>query len=172
MSKICPVCKEKGNRQVAVPPYGPKDSPILIAGEFPGKDELEWGRPFAGGTGKVLTEELALQGIDIRSCRLSNIWIHPPNGDEDCYNLGLSILLREAQNRKGILFLGSDTAKTFTKYKVSEIAGLRMEDDCLLVSANVIVFSQNPAVVFKKGGVVGEIRFALGQFVKAMEQYT
>ena len=172
MAKVCPICKEKERRQVAVPPYGPKSGPILIAGEFPGKDELAWGRPFAGGTGKVLEEELGGVGIDIRQCRLANLWIHPPNDDEDCYNLGLSILLREAKDRKGILFLGSDTAKTFSKYKVSEIAGLRMEDDCLLVSANVIVFSQNPAVVFKKGGVVGEIRFALGQFVKAMEQYT
>lgn len=171
MSKLCPICKH-----VSVPPSGRKDSPILIMGEFPGDSELEWGRPFVGFTGKILKQELARLGMDIKQYRLANLWIHPQRKRDDemyeaCWNFTLQVALKELQNRKGILLLGSDCAKTFLRKGVMEIAGLRVEDDCDLFKAEVVICSPNPAVVFQPNGVVGELRFALEQFAEAVDEY-
>ena len=171
MSKLCPKC-----HQISVPPSGPKESPILIMGEFPGDAELKWGKPFVGFTGKVLKTELARFGLDIKQYRLANLWIHLPRKHDDelyeeCWNFTLKVALRELQNRKGILLLGSDCAKTFVRKGVMEIAGLRVEDDCDLFKAEVVICSPNPAVVFQPTGVVGELRFALEQFSEAVDNY-
>lgn len=170
MAKLCPVCKLP-----SVPPYGPKNSPILIMGEFPGKSELEWGKPFVGFTGKILKQELARAGLDIRQYRLANLWIHPPRKRDDemyegCWNFTLQVALKEVQIRKAILLLGSECANTFIRHNVMDIAGLRVEDDCDLFKAEVVICSPNPASVIKENGVVGELRFALQQFVEAIEE--
>ena len=79
--------------------------------------------------------------------------------------------LKECQNRKGILLLGSECAKTFLRKGVMEVTGLRVEDECDLFKADVVICSPNPAIVFQPTGTVGELRFALERFAEAVDEF-
>lgn len=163
----CPVCAQK-----VVQPSGPRLSPILLLGEFPGRAELEQGRPFATHTmyvtsGKVLRTELALAGIDFNICRATNIWIHEQSDNDDCFNVGKEQALEEAKGRKAILLIGSLVVETFTTYQVSEVSGLQVESSML--SAPFIFALVNPAIVFQPGRGIGEVRQGIQKFAKKLE---
>jgi uracil-DNA glycosylase family 4 len=155
---FCPHCHDEG----CVPAGGAKSSPILVIGEFPGEEEIKKGRPLVGRTGNVLKAELAYYGIDMKRLRLGNLWLHPPNKNEDCFNYGVEQILKEAQGREVILLLGSDTVKYFCNEKVSDVTGLQVQSSYL--SAPIVFACLQPATVFHQS--VGELRLSLKKFVK------
>jgi len=160
----CPVC----GREDCVPASGVSTSPVLIVGEFPGAEEIKYGEPLVGATGRVLRTELAYLGIDMRGLRLCNLWLHEPNKNEKCLEYGASKVIEEAKGRKAILLVGSDAVEYFCNMKVSKVAGIPITSPYL--SASLIMACPNPALVFK-GSSVGEMRLALQKFAKRIEEY-
>ena len=157
----CPVCKSND----CVPAGGNEKSKVLLIGEFPGADEVRTGKPFSGATGMVLKYELAKLGIDLYGLRICNMWLHPPNHNEDCLNYGIQQAIKEAKDKAIILLIGSDSVKYFCNMKVSKVNGLEVTSPYL--SAPVIMALVQPATVFH--GCVGEVRFGLKKFAEKME---
>lgn len=157
----CPSCTD-----VCVPPRGPKLSDILLIGEFPGKEEVEKLKPFCGPAGGVLRTELARHGIDLWSMTITNVWLHAPNDNENCFQFGFEECIKLAKGKKAILLIGSQTVEYFTDHKVSEVTGLEVTSKYL--SAPLIMATYNPAIAFHRP--VGEIRFAITQFANKLKQ--
>lgn len=173
---LCPVCNQE-----VIGACGPKNSPILIVGDYPGKEELSQGTVMVGQMGGVLRNELSFVKIDLRRCRRMNLWQHPPTVatkkknipfiyDPDgkpvtCYDIGFQAVVDEAQNRSSILLIGADTVKAFTGKGVMEVNGLLVKAPSL--PDIPIVACLNPAIVFHS--TVGELRFALKNFSKIAE---
>lgn len=145
---------------------GSKSSDVLIISEFPGDEEIQQGIPMVGPMGRVLRSELAYLGLDLRTFRRTNLWMHIPNSQEECYKMGIEAAIKEAKGKRVILLLGSDVVKYFVGKNVSDVTGLRVKSDKL--SAPIIIAAPNPAIVFH--GTVGEIRFALKKFRDAVEE--
>jgi uracil-DNA glycosylase family 4 len=93
----CPSC----SRDDLVLASGARRAPILIIGEFPGKDEIKKGKPMVGAMGKVLRNELARADLDMNQMRLANLWLHPKNKNEDCFNYGLEKVIKAGESYKG-----------------------------------------------------------------------
>lgn len=166
--QFCPSCTQK-----IVQPSGPRNSFILLLGEFPGKTEIDKGIPFATHpmyitAGKVLRTELANAGIDFNTCRVTNLWLHEQNDNENCFDAGKQVALEEAKSRKAVLLIGSLVVETFTNYKVSEVSGLQV--DSPLLSAPIVYAMMNPALVFQPGRGIGEIRQAVQKFARRLEK--
>lgn len=157
----CPVCN-----QDTVPAYGDTTSPILVIGEMPGKEELEKSIPFVGPSGNVLRSELAYLGVELRDLRRCNLWLHPPNKNEDCLKYGAEQVIKEAKGRLAILLLGSDTVKYFTNKSVSSVSGLKLTSPYL--SAPLIMACPNPANVFHSR--CGEVRLSLQKFIRTCRE--
>lgn len=145
-----------------IKPRGPKESDILIISEFPGKNELEELKPFVGPAGRVLRTELAKTGFDMSAIRITNVWLHERNDQEECYMLGKEAAIKEADGKKAIILAGSSVVKDFLGKGVLSVSGLNME--CNLLSAPIIMPMPNPANAIK--GTVGEIRLSLYKFAE------
>ena len=164
----CPIC---GSTDV-VPPSGDPNSPYLIIGVSPGKDEVKEHAPMVGKTGGVLGAELRKLGRDKSEFRITNLWHHPPSEnkkDENydaCFNYGATLAVKEAINRKAILLVGAETCKYFCNYSVEAYNGLRVTSQYL--SCPVIMACVQPTNVFKGG--VGEFRESLKKFVRQLER--
>jgi uracil-DNA glycosylase family 4 len=152
----CPHC----NRDDLVLASGPRSAKILIIGEEPGKDEIRKGKPLVGATGKVLRNELARVDLDMNQMRITNLWLHPKNDNEDCFKHGLDQVIKEAKKRQAILLLGSDTVKFFCDEKVSEVSGIEVQSSYL--STPLLFASVKVGNVFSGG--LGELRSALSKF--------
>jgi len=61
---VCQKCRLAKTRKMAVPGEGNVGAKYFIIGQGPGVNEDKTGRPFVGRAGKLLTELLALAGID------------------------------------------------------------------------------------------------------------
>lgn len=157
----CPKCDEER----IVPAAGPKSSPVLIIGAFPGVEEIRTGKPMSGKSGSILTKELS---IDFHRVRRVNLWHHPPNESEECLEHGEAQVIQEAKGKKVILLIGAEPAKHFTGYNVSEVNGIIVQANFL--SCKRIYASIQPVSVFKRGGI-GEVKFALGRFSKEAEKW-
>ena len=158
----CSVC---GTTDV-VTAAGPTKSPILVIAEFPGWEEIRDGKPLVGATGGVLKSELRYLGIDMKRFRLTNLWILPPNKNQDCLDRGAELAICEAKGRKAILLLGSDTVKYFCDDAVSDVTGLQVKSH--LLSAPIIVACVQPATVCHQG--VGELRNSLEKFAEHVDE--
>ena len=145
---------------------GNKHSDILIIGEFPGDEEKQQGIPMVGRMGTVLREQLAYLGLDLMSFRRTNLWLHDPNKNKECFQMGVEAAMKEAKGKKVILLMGSEVVTYFTTKKVSDVSGLRVTSDML--SAPIILAMFNPAIVFR--GTIGETKFALKKFKEALEE--
>lgn len=157
----CPICKNTD----CVPAGGKRNSKILLIGEFPGDDEVKSGKPFSGATGGVLRTELGRLGADMSQFRITNLWLHKPNHNEDCLKYSVEQVIKEAKGKQAILLIGSDTVKYFCDKKVSQVNGLEVKSDYL--SAPLIMACIQPATVFHS--MVGELRFALKRFAERIE---
>ncbi len=157
----CPIC----HAEDCVPASGPKNSPVLVIGEFPGESELKQGKPLVGPTGGIFRTEMRKLGVDVSTFRLCNLWLHTPNKNKDCLQYSMDQVIKEAKGRKAILLLGSDVVKVFCDESVLDVNGLQVKS--IYLSAPIIVASVNPAYVFNQG--LGELRLALRNFVKAIE---
>lgn len=158
----CPQCGK-----LLVSPAGMRSSEILLVGEFPGVEEIKVGVPFVGRTGEVLSYELARVGIQLRSCFMTNLWLHQM--DKDCsidYHIGQLTRLMPAF--KYILLMGSETSKTLLRRGIMEVSGLVVQSP-LIPSTSIAVASPNPASAFKKGSTVGELRHAIQIFKEQID---
>ena len=158
----CPHC----DTEDTVPATGNKDAEVLIVGEFPGVDEIKTSKPFSGNTGTILKKELRYLGLDINTCRVTNLWLHEPNNNEKCYNHGIEQVIKEAKGRKAILLLGSDVTEYFVGKPVLSICGIQVKSPYF--SAPLVFACVNPAWVFKNN--VGELRWALKKFVELLDK--
>lgn len=61
-----------------VPAEGPQNAKIMIVGEAPGAQEESFGRPFVGGAGQLLRDELRAAGIDERKVFFTNLCKYRP----------------------------------------------------------------------------------------------
>ena len=156
---------------------GPRRADILIVGEFPGRTEIQKGKPLVGNTGGVLRSELSRANLDMKQMRITNLWLHPPQKPkakdvegkrikEKCYHYGLEKLIEEAKGRKAILLLGSDTLKGLCDEKVSDVSGLEVQSPYL--SAPLVFACVQPATVFHSG--LGELRQALEKFGRKVDK--
>jgi len=164
MKQHCPVCAEP-----VCSPTG-RSQELLIVGEFPGREEMIQGRPFASNpnfmtAGRILKKELERCGVSLSDFRICNLWLHEPNKNENCFKAGYNNVLDEAKGKQAILLVGSDTVETFTGYKVSDVTGLQVDSNVL--SAPIIYASVNPALAQHRS--LGEVRFAIEKFVRRLE---
>ena len=148
-----------------VPPSGPEKAPILIVGEFPGKEEMRSGQPFVGPAGMILRSELNKVGITLGECRVTNLSLHQ-FPDDPCWQLGLEQVIREAKGRRAILLLGSECSKMLLKKPVTTISGLRVKSEYL--DAPIVMATINPAALIT--GTVGELRLTLQRFAKLVKK--
>ena len=88
----CPHCDDD-----QVTADGPEDSPILLIGAKPGKEEIKYGKPMIGVMGNILRTEIDFLGYDVRDFRITNIWLHDPNGKEECRDHGREVCFKEAK---------------------------------------------------------------------------
>lgn len=165
---LCTVCEN-----MLVEPSGPSESPILIAGEFPGYQEVMEGKPFVGKAGEVLKSEAKRLGFPLKACRITNLWLHTQPDKEDdwyagCEKESMDAFYREARGRQAILLLGSECANKLVGKPVMQIAGLRVESPYL--GAPIIICAPNPAVCLQEGKGVGEFRLALKRFRDACRE--
>lgn len=159
----CPYCGAE-----LVNATGNKHSDVLIVAEYPGETEIEQGICLVGKAGIVLRSELAYVGLDLKSFRRTNLWLHekPKKINQDCFKMGVEAVLKEAKGKRVILLLGSDTVKYFTGKNVSDVSGLRVQSTML--SAPIIMAGVNPAIVFH--GTCGEVRFLVRRFKEIVEE--
>lgn len=165
MTQYCPAC---GNR--ICPPRG-SSKDLLIVGEFPGKEEMSQGRPFATSlrfmtAGQVFKKELERLGVSLNDFRLANLWLHEPTKSEDCFQAGYNHVLDEAKGKSAILLVGSDVVEVFTGYKVSDVSGLQVASSVL--SAPIIYAMVNPALALHRA--LGEVRHGVQKFVARLEK--
>ena len=165
---LCTVCEN-----MLVEPSGPSESPILIAGEFPGYQETMEGKPFVGEAGKVLKEEMKRLGMSLKEFRVTNLWLHQqPDKKDDwyagCFAESCKSFNKEARDRQAILLLGSECANYFVGKGVMSIAGLQVESPSL--SAPIIVCAPNPAICLQPKKSIGEFRLALKRFRDACRE--
>lgn len=74
----CPELVE--SRSQIVNGVGPNDAELVIVGEAPGADEDQYGEPFVGRSGEILTEKLAAVGIKRNRVRITNcVRCRPPD---------------------------------------------------------------------------------------------
>ena len=69
----CTRCPLHSGATHKVPGQGPKDSPLMLIGEGPGRDEDLQGLAFVGASGQLLTRMLASVGIDREKVYICNI---------------------------------------------------------------------------------------------------
>lgn len=165
MRDQCPHCG-----RYLVRANGPANSDLLLVGEFPGEEEINIGLPFVGRAGGVLSFELALAGITLQRCRVTNLWLHDKTkNNTPCFNLGMSALLQELSTpRKAVLFMGSELPSLFGLPNVTSISGLILDGIPVLDLPYPCIFMPNPATVFH--GPLGEVRFGIGQFGKLVKE--
>ena len=160
--KTCKHCKD-----TLIKPIGNKKSPVLLVGEFPGWKELKYKTPFIGQTGDILKKELFNHGVDWKSCRITNLWLHAKRpASKDCLEYHYQLLLKECIGKKAILLMGSDTAKRVIGKNIMSVTGMRIE--IINLSAPLIVASVNPAQVTH--GTLGEFRLAIQRFTDGIKE--
>jgi len=79
----CKHCELHKYRKNPVPGEGPLNTPIMLIGEAPGKQEDETGRPFVGAAGKLLTKLLEEAGIRRENVYIANILKCRPPANRD-----------------------------------------------------------------------------------------
>lgn len=158
---VCPVCQNNK----CCPANGPKISPVLIVSDQPGVEERNKGVPMVGRMGEVVRTEFGRLGLDFSRMRRTNIWLHEPNENEDCFKHSFQQLLKEAKGKQAILLMGSDVVKYLCKEKVSDVCGLQVTS--LYLSAPIIMACINPAQVFHQSH--GEIRLTFTKFSKLIK---
>lgn len=157
----CPGC----GRTDLVLAGGDPDSRILIIGDEPDEDSISEGRAFRGGAGRILKSELGRLGFSIYRSTYTNLWLHPNNGKEECFNYGLEELLKHSKGKELILLLGSEVVEFFTGQKVSEVSGLIVESSYF---SGKVMACPKPASAFF--GTIGELRLSLEKFMKQVEK--
>jgi hypothetical protein len=164
VKQYCPSCGDPICQSIG-------ESDLLIVGDSPSKIDMKHGRvfglhPVMMTPGKILMKELERAGMSLADFRLTNLWLHEPTKNENCWQAGYDHVLDEAKGKKAILLIGSDTVEAFTGYKVSDVSGLQVDSSVL--SAPIIYASVNPALAMHRS--LGEVRHAIEKFVARLEK--
>lgn len=159
----CPCCNDD---QVIAD--GPEDSPILFIGAYPGVEEIKQGLPMVGSMGRVLDSEIDYLGYNMKSFRITNLWLHPPNSRTDCFDNGVKECLKDAKGKQAILLMGAEPVWHFCNERVTTVTGLFLKSDML--TAPIIMAMTNPAIVFQEKQTVGETRLALRKFIERLQK--
>lgn len=69
----CLECTLSEGREGTCGNRGPENAEVVLVGEAPGWEEVQRGLPFVGKAGKFLERLLLSNGIDIRSCLVTNV---------------------------------------------------------------------------------------------------
>lgn len=159
----CPICE----RYQLVKPVGPRDSPIIIVGPYPGYQELKTGVPGSGPAGRVLRKELYKVNIRMNDCRVTNFWLHqkPELGTKKnpneffpkCYDWCMKQLKEEMNNKQIALITGAETVRIFFEVSVMQVTGCVMESPLLPGIATIPLV--NPAQA--ENATLGELRLGL-----------
>lgn len=155
----CPNCGK-----LLVDPFGNQSSAYLIAGEFPGYEELRMGTPFCGKAGEILQAELARAGLSVANFRITNLWLHAMNEKECDMAWHLDHLTKEMKGKKAVLLMGSELSKVFFHRGIMEMSGLEVKNEAFPKTR--FMMSPNPALLFH--GPVGEFRLAVSRFAEMM----
>lgn len=83
MVKNCTRCRLCEQALNGVFGEGNRSARLMFIGEAPGATEDKMGRPFVGAAGRVLTEELARNGITREEVFITNLVKHRPPGNRD-----------------------------------------------------------------------------------------
>lgn len=169
----CPIC---GAALVRV--VGPKDSPLLLIGAYPGMEEVRSGIPWVGRAGEVLHTELRLVGINYSTCRVTNIWLHSPLEEKDPrykeeldWHFNQAIKELNNPNRRAVLLMGSLPSALLLDEAVSDVEGLLMTSPLIPKHIQVCVPSRNPASLLDEDAVVGPVREAFKVFAEKSRPY-
>lgn len=158
MQSKCPSCGE-----LWVTPSGPANADILLAGEFPGEDEIKSGAPFTGRTGEILKQELRRnRAIKFEECRSANLWRHRKNKLCDIQKHKF-LFLEELRKHKYALLMGSE----FGKGLLYDGSVMDMIGRSIIIEGVICVVTINPAAIPKEG--VGEFRESLKKFVEIVK---
>lgn len=146
---------------------GPIDSPFVIVGESPGKNEVKEGKPFVGESGKMLDAVLAqafkIIGMPTVAPYYTNaIACHPQNKDagrmEKACKACRSRLIGEIQRhpRKVILALGAPAAWSLTEdydIKITQVRGSIIDSaSSQLLASDGILMTVHPAFLMRGTG--------------------
>ncbi len=150
-----------------IPPRGPVDSPFVIVGEAPGKQEVKEGKPFVGPSGAVLNAALDQYAKDAYPDPfVINVVPHMINVDKDPSVLAeialkyRSALIAEIEKhpRKVILALGSVALMALTgdtSLKITQRRGELFQSD---LSERGIVASVHPAYLLRGNGSLRQFK--------------
>jgi len=157
----CPICQTH-----LVLPTGLAHSRALIIGDEPFDNDYITGAPFSGPFGAILEQELLWRKIRMRDLRRMTLWLHKPSKSKECFEYGLSRVLKEATQRQLILLVGAATVRFFTGKAIDTVSGLLVQSSYF--PTQVLVACPSPKTVFSSS--VGELRFALTEFKRQLEK--
>jgi uracil-DNA glycosylase family 4 len=158
-------CKDCGRKIIL--PEGPVNADILLVGDAPTTFDVKAGRLWTGPGGDVLRVELRRAGINMKACRVTNLWLHAKHSD--CAP-DYDAVLEEMSNRRAILLMGADATTYFTGENVSDVSGLRVDEmdyaKEMLPEGPVVYASVNPALALHDK--LGEVRFSMTKFAEGI----
>ena len=131
--RVCQRCELRMTATQPVPGLGQIGAKYFLIGEAPGREEDGEGVPFVGAAGRRLDKLIALAGIDLSDCYLSNVCrCRPPQNrtprkKEIAACVGF--LWREIKlvTPQYVITLGSTPLSLFCPYGVSQMHGTMFE---------------------------------------------
>jgi len=158
--KQCPICE-----QAYIPYMG--DGSVLILGSSPTEDEMQYGRPFTGRNMQLWKSHLMQYAkLDFHDCRFGLLNTHTSKKDfaKECEQFNVQLAIKEMSQISKVIFVGADSTRLFTGYKISQVNGLDVSD--LVVPDfgeidNIRFFAMvTPATIFTSQG---EYYFAMNK---------
>lgn len=154
--KTCNKCRLHLHRTQVVLGDGREENPLLfIIGEAPGKTEDEEGKPFVGGSGKVLRGVLYSLKIDPEQCYITNVCkCRPPDNrtpEFDEVEACLPYLIDEIEKikPKRILLLGETACIAFgITQPISQVRGTVFEKEFSTFKSKVLA-TYHPSFVMR-----------------------
>ena len=129
----CTRCPLRETATNPVPGAGPIGAKYMLIGEAPGRDEDHSGMPFVGAAGRKLDKLMALAGININDCYVTNVCrCRPPDnrkprkGEVRACN---EFLMREIEIVKPEIFitLGSTPLTLVTELGIRQLHGTKIK---------------------------------------------
>lgn len=133
--KQCSRCERRQYATAPVPGLGDIGAKYMLIGRDPGKQEDKEGIPFIGAAGRRLDELLALAGIDVNDCYITNlVKCHVPGNKtprKAFINACKPWLMREIAmvKPKQIITLGAEALSIFSPNGVSQMHGTQFTVD-------------------------------------------
>lgn len=158
----CPKC----GRKLLLPAGKPNAATLFIHFAPDLKDLEESYQPWTFNHNKVLYKELQLQGLDVSYVKLQYMWLHQQTAECD-QNWHFDFLLQSIAYQKplGVMIMGAEANNFFFEKQVSTITGLQVESKWL-PDVPIVMSMVSPGLALND--TVGEVRFALKNFVAAM----